>query len=185
MAVEIRVLDRAELVRVRAIDRSERIDELYVQEGTRLERRQGEWSAPPWDLEGDGEHSVAAQVRALGELVDRGALALGAFHGDELVGIGVVLPELRPGVAQLAYLHVTSTRRAGGVGGRLADELERLACADGAASIVVSATPSVNTVEFYRRRGYEPMAHPLPELFELEPEDVHLAKSLGTRQPRG
>jgi hypothetical protein len=44
--------------------------------------------------------------------------------------------------------------------------------------MVVSATPSVNTVDFYRRRGYEPTAEPLPELFELEPEDVHLEKRL-------
>jgi hypothetical protein len=33
-------------------------------------------------------------------------------------------------------------------------------------------------VQFYGRRGYEPMAEPLPELFELEPEDVHMQKPL-------
>jgi len=46
--------------------------------------------------------------------------------------------------------------------------------------MVVSATPSLNTVRFYQRRGFEPMAKPLPELYALEPEDVHLQKSLGS-----
>ena len=44
--------------------------------------------------------------------------------------------------------------------------------------MVVSATPSVNTVQFYRGRGFAPTAEPLPELYALEPEDVHLSKRL-------
>jgi len=44
--------------------------------------------------------------------------------------------------------------------------------------MVVSATPSLNTVRFYQRRGYRPMPEPLPELFALEPEDVHMEKDL-------
>jgi hypothetical protein len=33
-------------------------------------------------------------------------------------------------------------------------------------------------VRFYFARGFQPMAEPLAELFELEPEDVHLRKVL-------
>jgi len=44
--------------------------------------------------------------------------------------------------------------------------------------MVVSATPSVNTVRFYLSRGFEPMAEPIPELHELEPEDIHMQKRL-------
>ena len=44
--------------------------------------------------------------------------------------------------------------------------------------MVVSATPSVNTVQFYIGRGFAPTAEPLPELYALEPEDVHLSKRL-------
>jgi hypothetical protein len=44
--------------------------------------------------------------------------------------------------------------------------------------MVVSATPSTNTVHFYLGRGFEPTAEPLPELFELEPEDIHMEKQL-------
>jgi len=89
-----------------------------------------------------------------------------------------VLPHLRPGVAQLAYLHVSDGYRARGIGGELSDALERIAREAGDAEMVVSATPSLNTVRFYERRGFEPMAEPLPELYELEPEDVHLLKAL-------
>jgi len=44
--------------------------------------------------------------------------------------------------------------------------------------VVVSATPSLNTVRFYQRRGYEPMAEPFAELLVREPEDIHMQKSL-------
>ena len=44
--------------------------------------------------------------------------------------------------------------------------------------MVVSATPSENTVRFYRGRGFEPMEEPFAELFELEPEDAHMLKAL-------
>jgi GNAT superfamily N-acetyltransferase len=73
---------------------------------------------------------------------------------------------------------VSNAHRARGIGGHLGDELERLAREHGDTSMVVSATPSINTVRFYRRRGYEPMSVPLRELYELEPEDVHLQKQL-------
>lgn len=181
MTVELRTrrLERSELARIEEIDRSERIDALYVQRGERLELlRGGDWSAPPWDPVGTGEHSVAAQRAALEAYVDAGAIAVGAFAGERFVGMGVVLPRLRPGIAQLAYRHVSDGYRARGVGGRLSDELERIARGAGDVEIAVSATPSENTVRFYLRRGYEPVPEPLPELVELEPEDVHMRKAL-------
>lgn len=143
-----------------------------------MELRAGDFSAPPWSHQTTGEHSVAGQVEAVREYVENGAVVLGAFDGDRLAGIGVVLPHVRPGVAQLAYLHVSHGYRSQGIGHRLSDELELIARDSGDTSIVVSATPSLNTVRFYQALGYEPMAEPLPELYELEPEDVHMQKSL-------
>ena len=176
--IGVRRLARKELARVREIDRTERIDVLYVQRGTRLEERRGDFSARAWLTEGAGEHSVAAQQKALERYAEAGGLVLGAFDGDRLVGIGVVVPHLRPGTAQLAYLHVSDGFRGRGIGRRLSDELERIAREAGDAAMVVSATPSLNTVGFYRGRGFEPSAEPLPELYELEPDDVHLWKQL-------
>ena len=107
-----------------------------------------------------------------------GGTAVGAFDGERLVGIGVVTFHVRPGIAQLAYLHVSDGYRGQGVGRRLCAMMDDIARAAGDTQMVVSATPSVNTVRFYMGRGFRPTAAPLPELVELEPEDVHLSKRL-------
>lgn len=176
--ITYRRLVSPDLARIGEIDRTERIDELYVQHGDRLEPRKSDWSSPPWELAGQGEHSVAAQQASLESLVETGGVALGAFEADRLVGIGVVVPHLRHGVAQLAYLHVSNGYRASGIGSRLSKQLEHVAKLGGDSAIVVSATPSENTVRFYLALGYELMAEPLPELYEREPGDVHLHKRL-------
>jgi GNAT superfamily N-acetyltransferase len=175
--ITYRRLVRADLSRIGEIDRTERIETLYVQRGARLEERVGDWSAPAWFSEGDGEHSVAHQRAECERQLAAGGIALGAFAAG-LVGIGIVRPHIRPGIAQFAFLYVSSEYRASGIGGRLSDELERLARDQGDTTMVVSATPSLNTVRFYLGRGFEPMSEPLPELYELEPEDVHMHKRL-------
>jgi GNAT superfamily N-acetyltransferase len=100
---------------------------------------------------GHGEHSVEAKRHALEHY-------------------------FRPAIAQLALLHVSEASRAAGIGSRLCDDLELMVRGVGDSEMVVSATPSENTVRFYLGRGYELMAEPLPELSELEPEDVHMKK---------
>jgi ribosomal protein S18 acetylase RimI-like enzyme len=110
--------------------------------------------------------------------VDEGGTVLGAFSEERLVGIGAVVPHLRPELAQLAFLHVSEAFRARGIERRLSDELDHIARDAGAVQMVVSATPSENTVRFYLGRGYELMALALPELYEREPEDIHMAKAL-------
>ena len=177
--IAYRRLELEDLALIRDIDRTEHIDALYLQHSAELELRIGDdWSAPAWSREGTGEHSVAGQQAWLEERVESGSVALGAFDGTRLAGIGVVTLHVRPRVAQLAYLHVSDGSRARGIGGRLSDELEGLARDAGDTSIVVSSTPSLNTVRFYLSRGFEPMADPLPELVAREPEDIHMQKRL-------
>ena len=177
-AVELRRLGRTELSRVGEIDRRERIDVVYDQHGSQLVARHGDWSSPAWDPDGHGEHSVAAKVTTLEHYVDIGGIALGAFASGRLVGIAVVVPHVRPGIAQLAFLHVSAPVRATGIGRSLTEQTEQIARTAGDSTMVVSATPSENTVRFYVRRGFQPMAEPLAELFELEPDDVHMSKEL-------
>jgi GNAT superfamily N-acetyltransferase len=176
--VVYRPLAPEDLARLGEIDRSERIGTLYVQHGSRLEAKYGDWSASAWFAEGEGEHSVAHQRTECERYLAAGGIAVGAFSEGCLIGIGIVTPHLRPGIARLAFLHVSNGYRARGVGGHLTEELERLAREHGDTRMVVSATPSLNTVRFYQRRGFEPMAEPLPDLFQLEPEDVHMEKRL-------
>jgi len=177
-AIAYRRLVASDLGRIGEIDRTEHIDTLYAQHGAQLEERSGDWSAPPWFSDRDGEHSVAHQRAECERYLAAGGIALGAFADERLVGIGIVRPHLRPRVAQLAFLHVSNGYRGRGVGGRLSAALEHLAQEHGDAAIVVSATPSLNTVRFYLRRGYELMPEPLPELHAAEPEDVHMQKRL-------
>ena len=176
--ITYRPLEAHELARVGEIDRTERIDKLYLQRGTELDTVDGDFSAPRWQPEGSGEHSVAHQIEECERWLAAGGVALGAFDGERLVGVGIVVPHLRPGIAQLAFLHVSDGFRDRGIGRELSDELDRVARAAGDTTMVVSATPSVHTVEFYRARGYTPTASPLPELVALEPDDVHLEKRL-------
>ncbi len=175
--VVYRPLERDDLGHIGDIDRTERIDVKLVQRGSTLEEVPGDWSAPAWS-NGDGEHSVGAQRRACEAYLSAGATGVVAWAGERLVGIGLVQPEVRPGVAQLAYLHVSLDHRGHGVGSALSSRLEQVAAETNHASIVVSATPSQSTVRFYLARGYEPMVEPIPELLALEPDDVHLSKRL-------
>jgi GNAT superfamily N-acetyltransferase len=176
--IAYRGLDAADLAQLGGIDRTERIDTLYVQRGTQLEERVGEFSARSWFEDGDGEHSVARQRAECERYLAAGGVAVGAFADERLVGIGIVRPHLRPGLAQCAFLHVSNGYSGAGIGRQLLVELERVAREQGDAAMVVSATPSLNTVRFYLGRGFEPMPEPLPELYELEPEDVHMQKRL-------
>jgi hypothetical protein len=120
-------LGRTDLARVGEIDRRERIDVRYDQHGSQLVARHGDWSAPAWDPDGHGEHSVEAKVKALERYIDTGGIALGAFASGRLVGIGVVVPHLRPRIAQLAFLHVSASVRATGIGTSLTEQLEQIA----------------------------------------------------------
>jgi hypothetical protein len=116
-----------------------------------------------------------AKVHELKQYVNDGRLALGALAGGRLVGIGVVVSHLRRGIAQLAFLRVSAPSCATDVGSRLAEQIARTG---GHSDMVVSATPSENTVRFNLGRGFQPMADPVAELLELEPEDVHMRKML-------
>ena len=158
--ITYRRLVRTDLERIGEIDRTERIDTLYVQHGDRLERRFGEFSAPAWYTEEEGEHSVAHQRAECERHVAAGGIALGAFANGQLVGIGIVRPHIRPRIAQFAFLYVSNGHRAQGIGQHLSEELERLAREAGDTTMVVSATPSLNTVRFYLQRGFEPTAKP-------------------------
>lgn len=105
LKLQIRDLALSELSRVGEIDRTERIDLLFEQRGTDLVARQGSWDSPAWEPYGQGEHSVESQRQALAHNADAGGVARGALSNGRLVGIGMVVPHIRPGIARLAYLH--------------------------------------------------------------------------------
>src|SRR4051812_1352539 len=84
--------------------------------GPRSESPAETGTRPGGDPYGHGEHSVEARRHDLERYVDAGGIAAGAFSDGRLAGIGVVVPHLRPEIAQLAFLHVSMAFRATGIG---------------------------------------------------------------------
>jgi len=177
--LSIRRMPIDEIDRVREIDRSEHVTQAYMSENGTLELRQVDWRIPPWSADDSSGHSVPAKVATWRPVLENGGTMLGAFDGDKLAGLAIYRPHLTEGTAVLAVLYVTCSHRRQGVGSALVDEVVRLARADGAARLYVSASPSEPTVGFYMSRGFRPTDEPSPELYELEPEDIHMIMDLG------
>lgn len=176
--VSYRAMVEADLARLAEIDRSESIRVGYRARGETLTQIAVVWDSPPFEKHGDGPHSVAHQIEFCRRHLAAGATMVGAFHASKLVGVGVITPEVRPGMAQLAYLHVSNGYRRQGIASSIAQRLLAVARDLDARRLYVSATPTQSAVGFYRSLGFRPVAEPLPELFELEPEDVHMILDL-------
>jgi GNAT superfamily N-acetyltransferase len=167
-----------ELGRIGEIDRSEHVTREYSYRRGSLEPRDVDVTVPTWSRSGDHEHSVQRRVEAWQPILDRGGTLVGAFDTDTLVGFAIYRPDLAVEMANLAALFVSRSYRRKGIGALLAEEVARLARADGARHLYVSATPSGPTVEFYRSRGFEPTDQPNEALFALEPDDIHMIREL-------
>src|SRR5512139_2375220 len=170
--VAFRPLVRAEVPRIWTIDRREWIENLYELVEGALALRPHRFQVPGWPP----GHEATVGPR-LADCFDRGGWSLGAFAGERLVGVAVLDPKpIGPAKDQLQldFLHVGQSHRGTGVGLYLFEAARAEARARGAHYLYVSATPSENTVNFYLRRGCELAQEPDPELFALEPEDIHL-----------
>ncbi len=167
-----------EVTRMSEINRRERVVVGYEMEDGELRVMDVDWDVPNWFAGGEGEHSVATKITFCQDHLRRGGRMIGAFAEGKLVGLGLVTPNIRPGMDQLAYLHVSDGFRRMGIAARLTHEMVELARQGGAEEMYVTSTPSGSAVGFYRSQGFEPVDDPLPELYELEPDDIHMLKRL-------
>ncbi len=177
--VHIRRMGNSEITRIAEIDRSEHVTLAYRVRDRRLEERHVDWNVPRWCREGNGEHSVQAKVAALSPILDQGGAMWGAFDQDRLVGVAILRPHLTEDMAQLAFLHVSKGYRRRGIATGLTQQASKLAREIGAKRLYVSATESESAVGFYRSQGFELAEEVHPELYALEPEDIHMVKALG------
>jgi GNAT superfamily N-acetyltransferase len=143
-----------------------------------LERRDVDVRVPTWSRTGDHEHRVQGKVKAWHPFLDQDGTLVGAFDAGTLVGFAIYKRHLAEGLADLSALHVSRNYRRKGIASLLVEEVARLARADSACRVYVSATPSGLTVEFYRSRGFEPTDEPNEALFALEPDDIHMILEL-------
>ena len=177
MSIVIRELPAGELDRIAEIDRSEHVTVLYHHQKGELVAEDVDLAVPAWYAEGD-EYSVQSKLKHWRPIVDEGGVLLGAIDGERLAGFAILRYRLDEGMAQLAVLHVSRPYRRQGIASLLTDEVCRLARADGAQSLYVSATPSNSAVGFYTNLGFTLVDQPHPELFALEPEDIHMIKAI-------
>jgi predicted N-acetyltransferase YhbS len=167
-----RHLLRDEIGQVWKIDRSEVIDNVYHFENGALVLRPEHHDVSGWP---PGEAEKYTPI--LLDCFDRGGWFHGAFDREDLIG-AVVLENQRIGKSndqlQLKFLHVSNSYRNRGLGKQLFELAKAAAREKGAKRLYISATPSENTINFYMRLGCTVADEPDPELFELEPEDIHL-----------
>jgi predicted N-acetyltransferase YhbS len=167
-----RDLLREEITRVWDIDRSEVIHNIYYFEQGGLVLKPEYYNMTGWP---PGEADLYTPI--LLKAFDRGAWFYGLFEDGRLIAV-VILDNKFIGrhadLLQLKFLHVSSAYRGQGLGVRLFDLAKARALAQGAKGLYISATPSENTIDFYLQRGSVVTTDPDPELFELEPEDIHL-----------
>lgn len=167
-----------EIERVAELDRSEHITHAYKVRHGVLTRKEVNWQVPNWSSEGEGEHSLFHQLAFCRSHLELGGVLLGAFKADLLIGAAVVRPKIREDMAQLAFLHVSQSFRRQGIAKKLFQQACEIARSAGAHHIYVSATPSGSAVDFYLAQGCKLAEMVDPDLYALEPEDIHLILDL-------
>ncbi len=174
--IEYRLLAAAEIERTDEIDRSEVIDGVYRLRNGALVLEDHHFDARGWP---PGEPD--ASKHRMRECLARGGAGWGAFVGERLVGIAV-LDGRRIGSAldalDMYFLHVSNGYRGRGIGRELVRLVRQRAREMGARCLYVSSSPTANTVTFYRSRGFELASDVDPELYELEPDDIHMDMEL-------
>jgi len=143
-----------------------------------LTQVQVDWDIPGWFADCDGDHSLSEQVAFCRSHLEKGGVLLGAQQNDLLVGVAFIRPRLREGLAQLAFLHISQGFRRRGIARMLMEEACDIARKAGSRQMYVSSTPSAPAVEFYIAQGCRLAEAVEPELYALEPEDIHLILDL-------
>lgn len=170
--MKIRQLARFEISKIWEIDRSEIHHHIYQLVNGRL------GLVPSYfDLKGWPPDQMVEDTPKLDACFERGGAFIGMFDSQKLIGVTVVdsVPlGADGGLRQLKYLYVSASYRQKGIGRTLFREAQSVAQTWGATQLYISATPTENTVNFYLNCGAELAVPPLPDLFALEPEDIHL-----------
>ena len=174
--IEVRQLKKSEIRKIAEIDRSEHVTLGYVYKDGKLDPEKVNWHVPRWPRE--GPRGVEARIERMTRILEEGGVMLGAFDGDLLLGIAGLRYNLTDTMAQVTTMFVSKDYRRQGIAARLTAEVFRLAREGGAKELYVSATPSESAVGFYRSQGFRLAEKVNKELYALEPEDIHMIKTL-------
>jgi len=168
----------ADLTRISELDRSEHVRLAYEVSDGELTQLEVDWDVPTWFVDVDGDHSLTEQIAFCRSHLEQGGVMLGAFKNDLIVGAAIVRPVLRDDLAQLTFLHVSRRFRGQGIARRLMLKACEFAREAGSRRMYVSSTPSSPAVGFYKAQGCKLAEEVDPELYSLEPDDIHLILDL-------
>jgi predicted N-acetyltransferase YhbS len=174
--IKEKLLSRNEIRNIWEIDRSEVIKGIYY-------LRNGKLVLEPehYDLKGWPSDEEEKYYPILEECFDRGGWFYGLFQRNKMIG-AVVLDNkfitFNNNYLQLKFLHISHNYRGKGLGRKLFELASNEARKRQAKYLYISATPSENRINFYLRLGCKIMSVPDKDLFQLEPEDIHLEYDL-------
>ena len=175
-----RNLARIEIQQIWTIDRREVIEAVYY-----LINGQLVLKPEYYDMQGWPPGEAELYTPLLEASYDRGGWFYGLFDdhlaGSPLAGLAILDNQWlgrEQDQLQLKFLHVSAAYRHQGLGRRLFELAKSEARRRGARRLYISATSSQHTVDFYLRLGCRVTDEPDPELFALEPEDIHFEYDL-------
>jgi ribosomal protein S18 acetylase RimI-like enzyme len=172
----VRKMKVEEAEKIKEIDSSERINLIYENSNEGLKEIRTDHECPTWN------------TRQLDQLLERfrieisnGGIAYGAFENERLIGFAVLGQKIRgkkKDRLQVDLMYVTRNFRRQGIGKRLMNELSKEAINRGAKFLYISSTETESAVNFYKNYGSELTDELDQELFDLEPNDIHMLKKL-------
>ena len=174
--MKFRSIERNELEKIRNMDRGEQVEQIYHYKNSKLILVDENYEIYGWDPD-----NLKNIISNLYRLYDRNGTFIGAFGNKNMVGI--VALELNfigkdNDTLQLDFLHVDRKYRKKGIGKSLLEMAAKRAKYLGAKKLYISATPSKNTIQFYLHNGCRLTEDLNKELYELEPDDIHLELDL-------
>ena len=186
MDYHIRQMPSEQIGRIGEIDDSDAGEVVYKWVEGRVQPVRESWRRGRADAE-----KWKRRTKSIRASLAAGGAAFGAFDGDRLVGFAALRYRLgcphamwglggplADDVALLQALWVGAAHRRQGIATALTRRLIELATDSGARAVYVSGMPSVAAQAFYRSQGFEPAVWVHRELYEREPEDIHLVKQL-------
>jgi GNAT superfamily N-acetyltransferase len=172
IALKIRTLRKEEIENVRNLNRSEIIEQIYYLKDGRLNLKDEFYDIKEWI-----PRELEQSIKHLHDINDRNGTLIGAFDGEKLIAISALEPKFigrKKDQLHLYFHYVDSQYRHKGIGGKLLQQITEKAKKLGAKKLYISAIPSKNTIDFYIHMGCRLASELNPELYRLEPDDIHL-----------
>lgn len=172
--IHYRELEESDLAGLSGIDRSDYSPSWCVIEKGVLVQEDRDFVHKGFDRDTWGE--IAGEYAAA--LRNDTVILVGAYDGDSLVGIAGLDTSRTYGPSGNMFnfgpMWVSRDYRGRGIGRKLFRLMVEKASALPVDGLYVSATPVPATVGFYMAMGCGLLDCPDPELFALEPEDIHM-----------